>query len=243
MDWTKITNDPTNPAAVTGVTNFLQGIRAPIPGNDYDAFLSGIVTGKRVLDVGFCEHVVARMDAPGWKHGMLRKCAAHVTGIDIIPELVTLCRERGFDARLCDATSDEDLGDRYDIIHMGDVIEHVESPVALLRFGRRHLSAGGKIIVRTPNPFCFDYVHTVRTAGTDISNLEHICYITPTHALELARRAGLRLDAYRTLYRGGFSLGGRFRDYVLGGHFRHAWAELTAPPEIFTTIFVYELSL
>ena len=32
--------------------------------------------------------------------------------------------------------------------------------------------------------------------GTPVVNLDHVCWVTPTQALELARRAGLALAAY-----------------------------------------------
>lgn len=244
LDWTRLTRDPTDPRVVKAVTDYLLGIRVPIPHNNYDAYLAAEVAGKRVLDIGVCAHTLDRMNSENWLHEKIRRAARAATGVDILEDLVQVCNERGYDVRLVDATSDVDLGDRFDVVHMGDVIEHVESPLRLLAFGRRHLAAGGKIIVRTPNPFCFDYVHVVGRDGTDVSNLEHLCYVTPTHALEMGRRAGLGLSRYLTLARRGMSVAGLAvtLQFLLSGHWRHAWAEMTAPPERYSTIFVYEFS-
>ena len=55
---------------------------------------------------------------------------------------------KGFDFRHVDATSDVDLGDRFDRVFIGDVIEHVNDPVALLNFAKRHLQPNGRILVR-----------------------------------------------------------------------------------------------
>ena len=95
-----------------------------------------------------------------------------------------------------DATSDADLGERFDIVFLGDVIEHVDNPVALLRFGGRHLAPNGRILVSTPNPFSRKFYRRFRRHGTPIVNLDHCAWFTPTTALELARRAELALIAY-----------------------------------------------
>lgn len=185
------------------------------------------------------------MSAPDWKHKIIHESATRTVGVDIIPELIDDLNSKGYDVRLCDATSDEDLGERFSIVHIGDVIEHVDSPVALMKFAKRHLEPGGKIIIRTPNPYCFDYVRRIRQKGTDVSNLEHVFYITPTHMLEIARRSGLELSGYLTRYPGAFSYKGirRVAAHILKGfRLRHAFAELFANAEQYSTIYVYELT-
>src|SRR5215210_9225113 len=46
-----------------------------------------------------------------------------------------------------------DLGQRFDVVTMGEIIEHVENPGLMMRNMRRHLKPGGKLIVTTPNAF------------------------------------------------------------------------------------------
>jgi 2-polyprenyl-3-methyl-5-hydroxy-6-metoxy-1,4-benzoquinol methylase len=60
--------------------------------------------------------------------------------LDILAPLVEELRGRGFNVRCVDATSDADLGERFEIVFAGDVIEHVDNAVALLRFAGRHLA-------------------------------------------------------------------------------------------------------
>jgi len=110
--------------------------------------------------------------------------------------LVRDLREQGYDARCVDATSDADLGERFDLVFAGDVIEHVDNAVALLRFAKRHLDPGGRLLVATPNPFSRKFYRRFRHEGVAMINLDHVAWITPTMALELGRRAGLALHAY-----------------------------------------------
>lgn len=240
MDWTKETSDPLNGKVRSHVLQFLNKIRQPLPMapktqplDDYDFFISQLAKGKRVLDIGICEHTRERINSPQWKHRILVDSAAYCLGVDIIESLVEELKKEGLNVRQCDATSNIYLGEKFDLIHIGDVIEHVSSPIQLLEFAKRHLAPGGKIIVRTPNPYCYNYIYLVAKNGTDGSNLEHMFYILPTHALEIGRRAELSLDHYYTVRKSGRNPLRSFAKFV-------RWGFL--PDELYTTIFVYEFT-
>ena len=116
--------------------------------------------------------------------------------MDILEDLVDHLNARGYDVRNVDATSDTDLGERFDAVFMGDVIEHVDNPVALLRFAARHLKPNGLAIVSTPNPFALFSLWRLFRQGTLIANFEHVSWVTPSLALEIGRRAAMRLTKY-----------------------------------------------
>ncbi|WP_417798200.1 class I SAM-dependent methyltransferase [Terasakiella pusilla] len=241
-DWTKLTVDPVDEVVRSNVVGYLNRIRKGLPNNDYNVYLESKVLGKDVLDIGICEHTQERIDSPNWKHNVIRKHSKFSLGIDIIENLVEKLQDKGVNVAHCDATSDKYLGRKFDVVHAGDVIEHVNSPVALLNFCSRHLEDNGTIIVRTPNPYCFNYVHLHGVFGTDKSNLEHVYYICPIHALEIGRRCDLNLTDYYTLRAGKFTLRGIYTAirHFLNFDFRHCFAELFAQDEVYSTIFVYE---
>ncbi len=244
IDWTKLTKDPVFNPVRNKIVRYLISIRRPL-GESYEDYLAKEVKDKSVLDIGICEHTFERMTSPAWKHNIIRNNASFSLGIDIIPDLVEKLKEQGANVALCDATSDIYLGRKFDVVHAGDVIEHVDSTVHLLKFCARHLGKGGKLIVRTPNPYCFDYVHLQKKFSTDRSNLEHIAYICPTHALEIGKRSGLCLSRYYVLYPSGFSMKGLLQAgyFMSKGKFRHAFAEVFAKPESYSTIYIYEFTL
>lgn len=194
IDWKKISEDPNDFEAQNQVHKYLQGIRQLEDYNHMDWLLTKVV-GKSCLDIGAVEHDLSYTEKPHWKHKLISEHASKVVGIDILDEYVDELKKRGFDIRLCDATSEEYLGEKFDVIIIGDVIEHVENPVKLLRFALRHLEPGGEIIATTPNPY---YTYHLKKFAKDkpFVNLDHIYWYTPTMALDLARRADCTLKTY-----------------------------------------------
>lgn len=196
-DWTAISDDPNDPRAKRLVRAWLGRIRRVITDTDLTGHVERLVKGMSVLDIGVVSHSARYFDQPGWRHGRIVRAAARCVGLDVLPALVQELRGRGFDVRCIDATSDFDLGERFDVVFVGDVIEHVDNAVALLRFARRHLRPGGSVYVATPNPFSRKFYRQFMHEGVVVVNLDHVAWITPTMALELGRRSGLELASYQ----------------------------------------------
>ena len=195
--WRELSADPNDPR----VRQYLrEQLRAARRGHirETETFLKEFVRDQSVLDIGVVAHTIAQADDPRWRHNLIRDAASSVVGVDILAEPVMQLRARGYDIRVVDATSAADLGQRFSRIVIGDVIEHVDNPVALLRFAMRHLAPHGCVLCSTPNPFHLGSVWSVLREGTFIANAEHVSWITPTMILELAQRAGLRLSGYWT---------------------------------------------
>jgi len=237
MDWTKLTKDPLDDTVRNKIISYLLSIRKILPKNNYDNYLIKEITNKTVLDIGCIEHTMARISNENWKHKLICEKAKYVLGIDILDDLIKHLKKRGYNIINCDATSGLNLNRKFQIIHVGDVIEHVNSPVDLLKFCYRHLQINGKIIVRTPNPYHHHYVDMNKRVGTDKSNLEHMFYILPTHALEIGRRANLKLKNYYVQRKRGLL----YALYLLSQlKFKHSIAELFAHEEQYSTIYIYE---
>jgi len=158
--------------------------------------LEKFVSGYSVLDIGVVEHDISHIESESWKHRKIKNWATKVVGVDILEEEVRILNDMGFDVRLVDATSLTDLGERFERVVIGDVIEHVSNPVALVEFAARHLAHDGLIMVSTPNPFYYSFIMRVVKEGTFIANAEHMSWVTPSMAIEIASRAGVRLKNY-----------------------------------------------
>jgi len=229
VDWTRLTDDPNDRRAKAAVRDYIMSIRRVHTDCDLLQFIERLVAGKSVLDIGVAAHAERYLSQPEWRHGRIAKRARRCLGVDIIEPLVAELKQRGFDVVCADATSDRDLGERFDMVFIGDVLEHVTDATRLLRFAARHLGDSGRVFATTPNPFSRKFYRGFRRDGTAIVNLDHVCWITPTQALEIGRRADLNLVAYHLVKK--FGVGVRLLKQV-------AW--LVQPLEYSFPDFIYE---
>ncbi len=117
-------------------------------------FVKSYVENKKVLDVGSAELVgtVHRSKEERWLHKKIVSVANKVVGLEINEEQVLALRDMGYDIRLGDAES-FDLGETFDVIVAGELIEHLSNPGKFLDCARRHLRPNGVLLLTTPNRF------------------------------------------------------------------------------------------
>lgn len=157
---------------------------------DYRAFLRSEVRGKDVLDVGSVEHSADQASSDDWEFWVVGKVAKRLVGVDILPEeVVRLNAKYGLDIRVLDATSaSSDLGESFDVVVAGDVIEHVTNLEGLVSFGVRHIRPHGKLIIKTPNPFFYPQVLDDWRSGGHVPNVDHTCWLSPPNMYALVQR-------------------------------------------------------
>lgn len=198
FDWRQVSSDPTDRAATLGLDGFFRSITSIEETTRMDMVLD-FCRGQDVLDIGAGEHDVSFYSEESWEHGRIARVAKRAVAAELMPHLCEHYNAKGFDFRCVDATSDVDLGDRFDRVFIGDVIEHVNDPVALLRFAARHLRADGRILVTTPNPFAprFRQHRAQRHTRYVMANLEHTRWVSISNMHELVWRADLELAKLR----------------------------------------------
>lgn len=194
LKWRTISDNPLNKDVREALRTKIFNSEFRYDGLDLNDYILNSVKDKKVLDVGVSEHDLTHIDSANWKHKKIAAASKYCLGIDIIPELIELLKSRGFNVKLFDATSSEFVGEKFDVVFVGDVIEHVNDPVKLLQFAARHLNPQGKIIITTPNPFYLGYLYRILQNKTYIANADHVTWITPTNALEIGSRANLNLN-------------------------------------------------
>lgn len=231
FDWTSYSDDPNDERARREVLPWLLSRRHIHLDRDLIDYVCDRARGKRVLDIGVVSHSASTFDDPGWRHARIKQVAAECVGVDIIEPLVRALNQRGYDVRVVDATSDADLGERFDVVFIGDTIEHVDNPVALLKFAGRHLTPDGRVLVTTPNAFSRKFYRRFRRLGTAIVNLDHCAWFTPTTALELGRRARVPLVAYHLA-----------KKYTPFARWRHRIAWRFSPVEFTFADYIFEFA-
>lgn len=223
MDWTKVSSDPNDANATNQISNHLTNLTKLFDG-DKPNYVSTLCVGKNVLDIGAGEHDVNYFNEK-WEHAIYKKFASKITAIEIDEDLCKFYNDKGFDFRCVDATSDIDIGEKFDFIYCGDVIEHVDNAVALMKFIGRHLESAGSCVITTPNPVFRKFRDICKGRGELYfsSNLQHVSWIVPTHMMEILRRASgnLYLEsilipnyAYNSLSKSGGTIEEYFEDFL-----------------------------
>ena len=116
FDWTKLSSDPNLPDSRRRMTDFLLSVRREHPAEGTMAFLEAIAAGRRVLDVGVVSPGAHGAGDGKWRHGRIAAAASYCLGVDILAPEVEELRRRGFNVVAADATSDRDLGERFDVV-------------------------------------------------------------------------------------------------------------------------------
>jgi 2-polyprenyl-3-methyl-5-hydroxy-6-metoxy-1,4-benzoquinol methylase len=140
--------------------------------------------GRSVLDVG----CASGWKRPDWFHALIAEEAAEIVGVDVDAQAVRELAARGHHVVLGDATEIE-LGRCFDVVHAGELIEHLDNPRAFLNAAKRHLRPDSLLILSTPNPFCVtNFIY--RLGGRAKLNRDHQCWYCEDTLRQLLERNG-----------------------------------------------------
>jgi SAM-dependent methyltransferase len=158
------------------------------------AFMVSYARGRAVLDLGSIDHHEDNFASRFWLFRALREVASRLKGLDYYEKGVKVLRERGFPIEFADAQNFS-LGETFEVVTAGDLIEHIPNLDGLFRSISRHLITGGMLVVATPNPWCWKYLayHLWKGRLTAI-NKEHVAWFCPQTIALLGGRYGFELE-------------------------------------------------
>ncbi len=149
---------------------------------------TGEVKGKRLLDIG-C--------GTGWFLDVAQEAGFGVCGQELGKELAKWTAKRlGVDVHSC-PVSDIPLKQKFDVITMFDLIEHVTDPVQLVRDCKQLLTPSGIMLVFTPN---FDSlaINVMKENSNLITPAEHLTYFTRKSVEKIAEQTDMELVWFKT---------------------------------------------
>ncbi|MBV8534243.1 MAG: class I SAM-dependent methyltransferase [Alphaproteobacteria bacterium] len=159
----QLTNVPVSPAMIGRLASLRD-------------WLGDILDRRRVLEIGSGSGHLARILSQSASEVVLYEPCVALTR-DMVPET---------NIRLETATYPQGRLEEVDVVICRQVIEHVSSPLDLLRDIRRSLPAGGHAYLEVPDA---DFI-AAHAALPDI-HLQHVQYFTQTNFVALAAKAGL----------------------------------------------------
>jgi 2-polyprenyl-3-methyl-5-hydroxy-6-metoxy-1,4-benzoquinol methylase len=113
--------------------------------------------GKRVLDVGCCNHGdLSRLETGGFLHAEVARVASELLGLDNDPEGIRTLEANGFKVVQGDAENlaASNLG-RFEVLVAGELIEHLSNAGLFLDGAFECLEPDGLLIATVPNAWSF----------------------------------------------------------------------------------------
>ncbi len=153
--------------------------------------------GKRVLDVGCCNHSnFDQLEGSGFLHAEIAKVAATLIGFDNDSESIKEMVSHGF--RVIEGNAENipatNLGE-FDVVVAGELIEHLSNAGLFLESAYASLKPGGVLVATVPNAWAFSRIKQLYKGLDDTlwTHPQHTCWYSRATALELFQRHGFKV--------------------------------------------------
>ena len=205
--------------------------------------IKNLCRGKEVLDIGCVQHDAENAVSDAWLHKALVSVATKVVGVDYLEKDIADLRSNGYDVVAGDVTRPLAIDRQFDVIVVGNLIEHLSNFEGLFENLQRLLRDGGYVLISTANPFYREQYFYSAFKNDILINPEHTCWMDPVALDQLARRFGFFTDTVhwvREKWRlSQIILNGRTRWYNM---FTGQW-EFQGPPSRFESVISTVLDL
>jgi hypothetical protein len=173
--------------------------------SDRLAFLVEHARGKRILHIGFADHLEViehKLKYRQWLHALLVEVATRCLGVDTNRKAVEFCCSKLQIADVIthdvvnDAPLPEITGEEWDYAILGEVLEHVPNPATFLSSIRQRY--GGcirRVIVTVPNAWMIDNL-ILAMRGREAINSDHRYWFTPYTLGKVANDAGYHIEEF-----------------------------------------------
>lgn len=149
---------------------------------------------KDVLDIGCIDHSINKTGAEHWLHGRIKKSADKLVGLDYLEKDVEEINKQGYKVICADATKPLGIKDRFDVIVVGNLIEHLSDFPGFFDNLRKHLKEDGVVLMSTANPFYEEQYFYSAFKNEVLINPEHTCWLDPVALDQLSARFGFNTE-------------------------------------------------
>lgn len=164
-------------------------------------FLVNMLKGKKVIHVGCVDHVELieeKINQGTYLHKRLSESCEKCIGIDINKKGIELLKERYqfenvYDADLMEEPIEVIVNEKWDLILLGEILEHVDNPVLFLSKIREHYSGIiDEIVITVPNVLNNYLIKNMRKKQLESINSDHMYWFSPYTILRVMHKAGIR---------------------------------------------------
>jgi 2-polyprenyl-3-methyl-5-hydroxy-6-metoxy-1,4-benzoquinol methylase len=187
-------------------------------GVDKIEFIKTRCKDKKVLDLGCVEHNLydSHLKDSLWLHSHIKETAKELIGIDNDKKNVRILNKRGFNIINGDVERLEKVkeikGEKFDVIVVGDLIEHLFNQGMLLDGLKKLCNSNTEIIITTPNCFSSKYVYWYYILGKEKEvNKEHTCWYSALTLKQLLGFKGFSIEELH--YRSDVRIDRNFRTF------------------------------
>ncbi|WP_306059929.1 class I SAM-dependent methyltransferase [Natronococcus wangiae] len=146
------------------------------------------IRNRSVLDLGCVAHDPEKRHGEAWLHELILRRAEDVLGVDILKDEIESLKQAGYNVTYGDVQN-LNLNETFDVIVLGELIEHLVDFDGLFRSLDAHLVDGGKLIITTPNAMAVHWT-ALRLLKQDFVNSDHTCWFDSTTLAQLLSRYG-----------------------------------------------------
>jgi SAM-dependent methyltransferase len=197
--------------------------------------IAPLVKDRKTLDLGVVDsrrgrkETAQRLEEKSASLLFRRICEINrdTVGIDIDADGVEVLRQQGYNARVADVMT-MDLGELYEVIIAGELVEHLVNPGLFLRNIARHLTPEGTLVLTTPNPFYSGQVWKIWRYEAPRVHEEHVAWFDPITLGRLCRGCQLEPYAVHWIRSSGGNVLKRWPQF-LRGYFAHSFLLLAKP--------------
>lgn len=167
-------------------------------------FIEEICKNKKIIHLGCCDHIPlieSKIQNNTWLHQRIYNVAEKCIGIDINKEALEYLKQNlNYKDVFCADISEGSflLNNEltWDYLVLGEILEHVDNPIAFLK--DIHKKSGGKIkqiIITVPNAFAYYNFKSVKK-HVEVINTDHRFWFTPYTLAKVLTNSGYKIDNF-----------------------------------------------
>ncbi|BBM73530.1 glycosyltransferase [Rhodothermus marinus] len=182
--------------------------------------LKDLVKGQAILDVGCADHaplIEQKLQQGRWLHAELARVARRCVGLDVDEEAIAVAQRLGYPIYrhnvLTDPVPDEVKAEHWDYMVLGEVLEHIDNPVAFLQqIHEKYRGLVDRLILTVPNALKLLNQQAARQ-HLEIINSDHRFWFTPYTLSKVVSEAGFEVERF-CFAQGPGPLDGRTRELL-----------------------------